>query len=77
MILISKECMLLFIFGFIIWEVGLTVRTGRFNRFDGTFSYDEQQPDKSSVSLWIAASSIDTNHAERDKHSRGEAYFRC
>jgi len=60
---------------FRIQHLGFSWMSGRFNRFDGQFSYDEQQPDKSSVSVTIDTSSIDTNHAERDKHLRGEAYL--
>jgi len=60
---------------FRVQHLGFSWLSGRFNRFDGTFSYDEQQPDKSSVSVTIDTSSIDTNHAERDKHLRGEAYL--
>ena len=60
---------------FRIQHLGFSWMSGRFNHFDGFFSYDEQQPDKSSVSVTIDTTSIDTNHAERDKHLRGEAYL--
>ncbi len=45
--------------------------TGRFDKFSGTFSYDEKNPDASKVKIEIDTTSVDTNFAERDKHLRG------
>ncbi len=60
---------------FRIQHLGYSWMSGRFNRFEGTFSYDENNPTASNVSVVIETKSIDTNHAERDKHLRGEAYL--
>lgn len=60
---------------FRIQHLGYSWLYGRFNSFDGTFSYDEAAPEKSSVQLSINTSSIDSNHAERDKHLRSETFL--
>lgn len=60
---------------FRIQHLGFSWMSGRFNRFDGTFTYDDKNPSAASVSVTIDVSSVDTNHAERDKHLRNEAYL--
>ncbi len=55
---------------FKISHLGFSFVTGRFNTFTGTFSYDEAKPEASKVAVEIDAASIDSNHAERDKHVR-------
>lgn len=56
---------------FRIKHLGFSWLTGRFNKFSGTFSFDEKNPDASKVRVEIDTASVDTNHAERDKHLRG------
>jgi len=56
---------------FKISHLGYSWLLGRFNDFDGNFSYDEKKPDESKVSVTINTKSVDSNHAERDKHLRG------
>ncbi|PCM45133.1 YceI family protein [Marinobacter sp. ANT_B65] len=60
---------------FKISHLGYSWLYGRFNDFDGQFSYDAESPEKSSVSVTIDTSSVDSNHAERDKHVRGEDFL--
>jgi len=60
---------------FRISHLGYSWLSGRFNRFEGTFSYDEKAPSAAAVEVVIETASIDTNHAERDKHLRGEDYL--
>jgi polyisoprenoid-binding protein YceI len=48
---------------------------GRFARFSGTVAFDEQQPSASSVTLEIAADSIDTATPDRDAHLRSADFF--
>lgn|SRR5262249_48095775 len=48
---------------------------GRFRDFSGTIQFDEQNPERSSVSLTISADTVDTNDADRDKHLRSEDFF--
>jgi polyisoprenoid-binding protein YceI len=55
---------------FRIQHIGFSWMSGRFNDFTGTFSYDAEQPEASSVDVKIDVASVDTNFAERDKHLR-------
>ena len=60
---------------FRIQHLGYSWLSGRFNTFSGTFDYDENNPDKASVKVDIDVASIDSNHAERDKHLRGDEFL--
>ena len=60
---------------FQIKHMGFSWLSGRFNKFDGSFSYDEANPNDSSVEVTIDVASIDSMHAERDKHLRGDKYL--
>ena len=60
---------------FKIKHLGYSWLTGRFNDFDGQFSYDTKNPENSSVNVMIKTKSIDSNHAERDKHLRGKDFL--
>lgn len=60
---------------FRIQHLGYSWLSGRFNTFSGTFDYDENNPDKASVQVDIDVASIDSNHAERDKHLRGDEFL--
>ena len=61
--------------GFRVKHLGYSWLTGRFDKFDGTFSYDPANPATSKVSVEIDTASISSNHAERDKHLRGPDYL--
>ncbi|MGR8920590.1 MAG: YceI family protein [Gammaproteobacteria bacterium] len=56
---------------FRVQHLGYSWLFGRFNGIDGSFSYDAASPEASRIRVAIDTSSIDTNHAERDKHLRG------
>jgi polyisoprenoid-binding protein YceI len=60
---------------FRIKHLGYSWLYGRFNNFSGSFSYDEKNPNASKVDVIIKTDSIDSNHAERDKHLRGEKFL--
>ena len=60
---------------FHIKHLGYSWLVGRFNRFDGEFSYDEANPQTAKVAVTIDTTSIDSNHAERDKHLRDEDFL--
>ncbi len=60
---------------FKIQHLGFSWLQGRFNKFSGKFDYDEENPANNKVELEIDIASIDTNHAERDKHLRGKDFF--
>ncbi len=55
---------------FKVSHLGYGFIKGRFNTFDGKFSYDPQNVAASKVSVTIDTTSLDSNHAERDKHIR-------
>jgi len=60
---------------FKIQHLGYSWLLGRFNTFDGTFSYDEKNPSASKVQVTIDTTSVDSNHAERDKHLRSPDFL--
>ncbi|MEC6908070.1 YceI family protein [Photobacterium piscicola] len=60
---------------FRIQHLGYSWLVGRFNTFDGQFSYDENQPEASKVTVNIETASVDSNHAERDKHLRSKDFL--
>ena len=60
---------------FKIKHLGYSWLLGRFNKFDGNFSYDEKNPSAAKVQITIDMKSIDSNHAERDKHLRSDKYL--
>lgn len=60
---------------FRVKHLGFSWLVGRFDKFDGTFSYDAKTPDKSSVKVEIDTASVNSNHAERDKHLRSPDYL--
>lgn len=56
-------------------HLGFSKTFGRFNTVEGAFTLHADAPEKSSVVVSIDAASLDTNHAERDKHLRGADFF--
>lgn len=55
---------------FKISHLGYSWLYGSFKDFDGSFSFDEKNPEASKVNVTLNTKSVDTNHAERDKHIR-------
>jgi polyisoprenoid-binding protein YceI len=53
-----------------VW--GLKTVTGRFTRFDGTYTAVD---DGATLELDIDATSVDTGNKQRDKHLRGTDFF--
>ncbi|MBA54064.1 MAG: hypothetical protein CMK89_06365 [Pseudomonadales bacterium] len=60
---------------FKIQHLGFSWLLGRFNTFEGEFVLDEKNVENSNVSVNIDVASVDSNHAERDKHLRGPDFF--
>ena len=60
---------------FKIKHLGYSWLMGRFNSFDGSFEYDKNNANQSSILVNIDTKSLDTNHAERDKHLRGKDFL--
>lgn len=60
---------------FKISHLGYSWLYGTFKDFDGTFSFDEKNPEASKVNVTLKTESVDTNHAERDKHIRSADFL--
>lgn len=60
---------------FSIPHLGYSLLHGRFNTIRGTFRHDPATPAASTIRVEIDTASIDSNHAERDKHLRGEGFL--
>lgn len=60
---------------FKISHLGYSWLYGTFKDFDGKFSFDAANPEASKVSVTLKTASVDTNHAERDKHIRSADFL--
>ncbi|MDF7649781.1 YceI family protein [Pantoea sp. Acro-805] len=60
---------------FRIQHLGYSWLYGTFKDFDGTFTFDEANPAADKVSVTLNTASLDTNHAERDKHIRSADFL--
>lgn len=56
-------------------HLGFSYLYGRFNDFDGEFTYDAENPENSSVNVTIETASVDSNHGERDRHLRSDDFL--
>ena len=56
-------------------HIGISWVKGRFDDFSGSFEYDKNNVDDSSVEVTINTLSFDSNHAKRDKHIMGPAFL--
>lgn len=60
---------------FKVQHLGYSWLLGNVNTFDGSFTYDDAHPDTNKVQVEIDMNSLDSNHAERDKHLRSADFF--
>lgn len=60
---------------FSVKHMGFSVLTGRFDTFTGDFTYDPAKLEASAINVTIDTTSVDTNHAERDKHLRSPDFL--
>lgn len=60
---------------FRIKHLGYSWLHGRFDNFEGSFYYDDKKPEASSVNVSIDTGSLNSNHAERDKHLKGKDFL--
>ena len=61
---------------FKISHVGVSWMIGTFERTSGSFTFDsEAGPEAQSITVEIDTASVDTNHAERDKHLRSADFL--
>ena len=56
-------------------HLGFSYIIGHFEDFEGKFTHDAADPSNSSASITIQTNSLDSDHAERDKHLKGADYF--
>lgn len=60
---------------FRIKHLGFSWLTGRFDKFSGTFAFDDKNPEASKVRVEIDTASVNSNHGERDKHLRSADFL--
>ena len=60
---------------FKVKHLGYSWLQGRFNKFSGAFDYDANNASNNKVKVDIDVKSLDSNHAERDKHLKGDEFF--
>lgn len=60
---------------FKISHLGYSWLWGTFKDFDGSFSFDAAKPEQSKVNVTLETASVDTNHAERDRHLRSDDFL--
>ncbi|WP_082087065.1 YceI family protein [Teredinibacter purpureus] len=60
---------------FRVKHLGYSWLYGRFNSFEGEFSYDPKKPNASTVDITVDMTSLDTNHAERETHLAAPKYL--
>ncbi len=61
--------------GFKIKHLVIATVSGRFNKFSGSFNFDDKAGKLSDVKVTIDTASIDTNEPDRDKHLKGPDFF--
>lgn len=60
---------------FRVKHLGFSWLAGRFDAFSGTFAFDDKDPGASKVNVEIDTASVNSNHAERDKHLRSDDFL--
>ena len=60
---------------FKISHLGYSWLYGRFDSFDGEFTFDENNPTAASIEMTVDTSSVNSNHTARDKHLRGDDFL--
>ena len=60
---------------FKVGHLGVSNFYGRFNEIEGTFSFDEQDPESASFLVTINAGSVDTHAERRDTHLKSPDFL--
>ncbi|WP_368448516.1 YceI family protein [Cobetia amphilecti] len=60
---------------FKISHLGYSYVLGQFKEFSGDFSYDQGKPEDAKVSVEVDVDSLDSAHAERDKHIKSADFL--
>lgn len=61
--------------GFSVKHMMFAKVRGSFQEWSGTFKYDPENPEASSVAVTIQAASIETGNGDRDNHLRSADFF--
>jgi polyisoprenoid-binding protein YceI len=61
--------------GFSVRHLMISKVRGRFDKWTGTFEYDESEPTRSTLAIRIDPASIDTRDEKRDAHLRSADFF--
>jgi hypothetical protein len=61
--------------GFVARHAMVTKVRGSFNEFEGTGTFDAENPTAATLQLTIQAASIDTRNPDRDAHLRSNDFF--
>lgn len=60
---------------FKINHLGFSYILGTFDDFSGEFTYDPENPEDVSIEMDVQIDSLDSNHAERDRHILSDDYL--
>ena len=60
---------------FKVQHLGYSWLTGRFDKFDGNFSYDASNISASKIEVNIDTTSVNSNHSDRDKHLKSDDFL--
>ncbi len=60
---------------FKVSHLGYSYVLGSFPDFSGTFEYDESDPNAATIRIEIDTRTVETSHAERNKHLRGKDFL--
>ncbi|MBI4311489.1 MAG: YceI family protein [Chloroflexi bacterium] len=60
---------------FSVKHMMFTTVKGSFSTYKADLSFDEQEPERSSVEAWVDLASVDTKEPNRDNHLRSADFF--
>ncbi len=60
---------------FRVQHLGYSWLLSSFRKFDGNFSYNSKNPNIAKIAVNIDTTSVDSNHARRDKHLRDSDFL--
>ncbi len=61
--------------GFSVKHLVVSKAKGRFNKFSGSFDFDEKKNEVSKIDVKIDVTSVDTNEKKRDEHLSSADFF--
>lgn len=60
---------------FFVDHIGFSKTVGKFNDFDGYFTFDEKKPETSSIDVAIKPASVQTSSSKLDEHLQNKDFF--